>query len=198
MKWSLRKSLFLNDTFQKRFIAVNLIQFLVVFLIFTGTIFVPLMIQLDDPFLSWSERDKVANQFLSLHTHVWPTIAIVFVLLAIHSVLFSHRVAGPLYRFRTIFKAITEGDLTVEATTRKHDYLKHESHSINQMIVTLHTKIKGIEEQSRGMNSTVTKLQRAIDSGSASDIHQNMKSLVIQMEELQATLGYFRTTAEKP
>jgi len=40
MKWSLRKTLVLKDTFQKRFIAVNLIQFLVVFLVFTGTIFV--------------------------------------------------------------------------------------------------------------------------------------------------------------
>jgi nitrogen fixation/metabolism regulation signal transduction histidine kinase len=52
-------------------------------------------------------------------------------------VLFTHRVVGPLYRFRQIIKAVTSGDEVALIHLRKRDYLVEMKDEINEMLKTL-------------------------------------------------------------
>jgi methyl-accepting chemotaxis protein len=182
---------------QYRLLALNLIYLFTTLLIFTAILFVPLMIQLGNSSLPWIEKQEAARQFLSLHGRVWPPIFALFALLAFHSVLVSHRIAGPLYRFRTIFKAIGEGNLSVHVALRKHDYLHREADSINEMITNLRTKIAGIEEQYGEMRAVLAELKRANEIGSVEETSQNVKSLEAQMERLKVDLNQFGTAAKE-
>jgi len=42
----------------------------------------------------------------------------------------SHRIAGPLYRFRKVFRSIEKGDLSVPSGVRKKDYLHRVRHDL--------------------------------------------------------------------
>ncbi|MFQ5992831.1 MAG: hypothetical protein ACE5NA_10395 [Nitrospiraceae bacterium] len=187
----------LVDTFQYRLLGVNLLYFLTVLLVFAATLFVPLMVQLDSGTLDWRQRQQVATEFLSLHTRVWPSLLVTFVLLTIHSVFVSHRIAGPLYQFRTLFKLIAQGNLSVRATIRKRDYLRKDAESINEMIAALETRITGIEEQYEEAHGALTKLRRAIDSSSVGGSDEQIKNLELQMERLKVCVNQFRTAGER-
>lgn len=167
----------LVDSMQYRLLGVDLLHFHAILLIFAAALFAPLMIQLDSASLSSGEKQAVAREFLSLHARLWPPLIVALVLLALHSVLVSHRIAGPLYQFRNIFKLIAQGNLSVRATIRKRDYLRKDADSINEMIAALETRITGIEEQCDDAESVLTELKRAIDSGSAEEMNEHIKNL---------------------
>ena len=136
----LRRTQFLIDEFQYRILFLHVLYFVALILVFTSAIFVPLIMDLQNGVLSFAERHVVANQFLSLHSRIWPAVLILFVLLSAHSVFVSHRIAGPLYRFRKVMKTVASGDLSVRFTLRKKDYLEKEADLFADMIAALRDK----------------------------------------------------------
>ena len=108
-----RRTRFLIDEFQYRILFLHVLYFVALILVFTSAIFGPLIMDLQSGALSFAERHAVANQFLSLHSRIWPAVLILFVLLSAHSVFVSHRIAGPLYRFRKVMKTVASGDLSI-------------------------------------------------------------------------------------
>lgn len=192
-----KRKRFLVHKFQYQLVVVNLLYFLTIFLIFAAVLFVPLMIEMESAGPSWNKAQGAANQFLTLHAKVWPAVLVIFILLTGHSTLVSHRIAGPLYRFRAVFKAITEGTLSNQVTIRKHDYLQQDAGVINEMIRSLRTKITGIREKHDGARAALNKLKRAVDNGSVKEMKQYVKILEAQMEELRAGVDQFRTAPEE-
>lgn len=185
----------LLENFQYRLLAANLIYFLTILLIFAGALFLPLIAQLESAALSWDDKQAAASQFLSLHTRLWPAIFVVFVLLALHSIVVSHRIAGPLYRLRRVLKAAAEGDLSVRVTIRKNDYLAKEADVVNELISAFTSKINRMQEQHKQMRRVVTALKGAIESGSVDDMKQSILDLATEMERIKADLDHFRIAA---
>ena len=181
----------LVDRFQYRLVLINLLYFLTILLIFSAALFLPLIIQIESS-TPLSEQEAVATQFLALHARVWPALLLAFLLLAIHSIIVSHRIAGPLIRFRNTFKAVATGDLSVRVTIRKHDYLGHEADILNEMIAGLRTKIKDIEKPYEEACRVMMARERAMESGSIEDMNQNTDALRVQMGRLGASMEQFR------
>jgi methyl-accepting chemotaxis protein len=182
----------LIESLQYRLLAIHFIYFIVILLIFAGTLFLPIILELRSGTLSVIEQGEVAGIFLSLHARVWPAMLVVFILLALHSVLISHRIAGPLYRFRNIFKTVAEGDLSVRANLRKADYLGKESDSLNEMIAGLRTKFAGIQKHSAEVREAILGLKPSIERGSVKEMHQHIADLQAQVERLGELIGHFR------
>ncbi len=85
--------------------------------------------------------------------------------LMVHSVLVSHRIAGPLYQFRRLFGELREGRRRVRATLRKRDYLRKEATAFNEMVVSLEARTATVHTQAAGLNTGVRALRIAIDDG---------------------------------
>ena len=181
----------LIDDFQYRLLIINLLYFCTILLIFATALFLPLILQLYSQTLSITEQAEAASQFLSLHARIWPAVFLVLILLTVHSVFVSHRIAGPLYRFRKIFRAVADGDLSSHRPLRKYDYLGKEFNVINEMITSLRTKVKGIEDPCKEARALVIALERAIEHESREDMHQMIGELRHQMERLQGSLDQF-------
>ena len=131
-----RKRILIGDL-QYRLLAVNLLYFAVILVLFAAILFGPLVWQLGSSSLSPAERDQAATQFLSLHARLWPPLLALLVFLGVHSVYVSHRIAGPLYQFRRLLHAVKDGNLTVRARIRDKDYLDSEAAVINELIDSL-------------------------------------------------------------
>jgi general secretion pathway protein G len=101
-----------------------------------AAVFAPVIAQL------WHADDvAAATGFLWLHRRFWPVLCGLIVVLALHAIRTSHRIAGPLYRFRLAFARLTAGDLTVRITVRATDYLQEEAGEFDQAVQSLRQKV---------------------------------------------------------
>lgn len=63
------------------------------------------------------------------------------------TLLVSHKLAGPMFRFEADLKTIGQGDLTKEVRLRKEDQLKDLVQSLNGMTAGLHDKVANIRSE---------------------------------------------------
>jgi len=186
----------LVDEFQYRLLAFNLLYFFILLIAMAALLFVPLMIKLGNSTLPLAERQEVAGLILSLHATLWPPLAIVFVLLAVHSVFVSHRVAGALYRFRAVFREAARGDLTVRATLRKRDYLLKEAAELNAMIEAVNDRLAGAARDCAALREGVDGLAALLQRGELEACRRHLSGVDQQLERLRAALAQF-TTADR-
>ena len=181
----------LIDRFQYRLVAISVVHFGLVLLVFLVAMLLPLMLQLDDPSATYLEKQRVADVLLFFNEQLWLPLSAVFLLLTVHSVFVSHRIAGPLYRFRMVFKALIEGNLSIRANIRKHDYLHTDARALNEMIEALETRIRGLEDQTLHLGEDAAQLKGAMSSGAKAEAQQALERLESQLEGLKKHLAHF-------
>lgn len=179
------------DRFQYRLVAISAGHFGLVLLVFLVAMLLPLMLQLDDPSASYIENQRVADVLLFFNEQLWLPLAAVFLLLTVHSLFVSHRIAGPLYRFRMIYKALAGGNLSIRANIRKHDYLHADARALSEMIEALETRIRGLEDQMVLLGQGAAQLKDAVDSGAKTEAHKALARVESQLEGLKGQLAHF-------
>lgn len=187
-----RKQLIINN-FQYRLMIFHLAQFAAVVLFVMGAIYAPLMLKLDRSSLSELQKLEVSNQLIGVNSMLLPTLWIVFGLIIIHSVIVSHRIAGPIYRIRNILKAITGGDLTQRLTLRKHDYLMGDAEVVNDMIESLSGKIREMENRHRRMDATLTSVMTSA-AGVTGEAGAKLEELRAEIDEWKIALDHFEVS----
>jgi general secretion pathway protein G len=125
--------------FQGQFVLRQLVWITTYLLAFAAVLLVPLASRLHNG--SADERFHAAAQFLFFHEYLWPALGGVLIVAAAALIKTSHRVAGPLYRFRRVFDAVAAGDLRLSARVRRGDYLTLESESLESMLAALRERI---------------------------------------------------------
>ena len=181
----------LVDRFQYRLVAVSAGHFGLVLLVFLAAMLLPLLLKLDDPSATYIEKQRVAEVLLFFHEQLWLPLVAVFLLLTVHSLSVSHRIAGPLYRFRAVYKAMGEGDLAIRANIRKHDYLHTDAKALNEMIGALETRIRNLGDQAQRLEEESAKLKAAAGAGSIAEVRQAAERVESQVEGLRGQLAHF-------
>lgn len=177
-----------------RFSLTNLNFFLLLFLVFGATLFGPLIIGLElDLYPYFFSSEEAATQYLMFQKLLWPPLLLLFVILCVGTVVFTHRIAGPLYRLRGVLNTVGEGDLSVRASIRKHDYLQEEVDCINRMIDSLRTRMRDIEAQHREALDALVELKNA--AGSSPDMTEPLQRVEAEMDRLGARLRLFKTAS---
>lgn len=192
----LRRRQFLLSDFQNRFLLFNLLYFVTTVAFFAAVLFIPLMSALEDEVLSPTQRGEIAGEFLSLHARFWPAIPVLFVILAAHSVVISHRIAGPLVRFRRIFKEVAERDFSAKLKLRKKDYLEEDAEALNEMLGCLRSSVRSVRERATRLRTLLVDLQ-ASASGKGDPALENLIAALLRAEEdLGTELETFKTGSE--
>ena len=181
----------LVDRFQYKLIAVSVVHFGMVLLVFLVALLLPLMLRLDDPSATYFEKNQVADVLLFFNEQLWLPLIAVFLLLTVHSLFVSHRIAGPLYRFKMVFKAMAEGDLAIRANIRKHDYLHPHAKALNEMIEALETKVRGLEDHALRLKEGADQLKETVGSGTKTEIQKAAEQVVSRVEGLRGQLAPF-------
>jgi methyl-accepting chemotaxis protein len=181
------------DNLQYRLLIAGVIYFAVVVFIFACGIFVPVILQLEKDGVASYEAQVAAHQFLVLHERIWPPMILAFALLIVHSVLTSHKIAGPLYRIRGVLKSVGGGDLTQKIKLRKKDYLKKDADNVNAAIDSLREKIERLQNHSDEANTHLTELKRSLQSDSAESVRRQTDRLTADIDGLVQCLGEFQT-----
>jgi methyl-accepting chemotaxis protein len=187
-----RKQYIVDKKLQYRLVIYNVLYFLAIVLAIGFGLFFPLMLDLSNPNLSIAEQGQVADKILYLHSRMGPVLLVLLIALSFHSIFVSHKIAGPLYRFKATFQQVAEGDLSKIGKIRKGDFLVNEQAKIEEMIVALRSKLNNIKREYSAMEQAHNQLIRIIgESG-----NEELKSGMIQIEacgqRLKKELEYFR------
>jgi methyl-accepting chemotaxis protein len=190
-----RRQLFVHPV-QYQFLATTLIYFALLLLVVYAVVFWPLMQDLDDPALSWEDRARVAEQFLAASSRVWPWIGLAFLVVLLHSIYFMHRIAGPLYRLKSVFSAVEGGQLSVRAKLRSHDYLHREADSLNVMLSLIEEHIHKLNDHCAAMNAAYEGLRTSLQQTKGSDVVKSLQVLEDEIRHFRTQLGEFKTAGK--
>jgi methyl-accepting chemotaxis protein len=129
--------------------------------------------------LSAYEQPVVTNILTSVNLKLIPRLLIVILAMAVASILISHKIAGPAYRFKRSVMSIAEGDLTTKFNLRRDDEFKDLADSLGKMVSSLRERIGGILSSVNEISSGLDKL-----SGRASSTAEDKRLI----SEIKASL----------
>jgi methyl-accepting chemotaxis protein len=115
-------------------------------------------------------------------------VAVVAVVLTLYD---SHRIGGPLYRFRANLMTIADGDLTLVTHRREGDELRALTEAMNDMTQSLRGRVLAVGGAERSLSAVLDAARHALESGAdLGDDH--LAHLARSHEQLRAALAEFR------
>lgn len=116
------------------------------------------------------------------------TVIIVTVIIGLFAViltlLFSHKIAGPLYRFKKELELVKEGDVSSAFNIRKYDQLKEVAGVLNSAKSKLRESLSSLKSEINDLESKVKSL----------DIEkQDKEELINNFKKINEEINYFRT-----
>jgi len=144
-----RRTIFINRSYQFKFILKFCLILLLGGVVSTGLVFLLSRETLTTSF----ERGRLVVQ--NTATAILPaviltngiTLAIVMVIAVVTVLYISHKIAGPMFRFEKEIVKLKEGDLTTRITLRKKDQFISLGQSFNEMTARLHDKVSAVESE---------------------------------------------------
>ena len=186
------KNYIIDWDLQFRIISHSLIYMLFVVLITMGVILFPLIYD-----MAFSRNLDVqyhsAQTFLILVKRLVPAIIVIMVLFALHQILITHRICGPLVNFSHTFRRLAEGDLTRKVYLRQGDYLKKECTKINEMIDGLSGILKHLMEDHRKLILTLEDIIKNVqDSGTREKIQSSLEIIKNEVYYISNNMAIFK------
>lgn len=192
-----RRQLFVHPV-QYWFVVTTLIYFACLLIVLYAVVFLPMVQPLYDSSVSWEQHAQIATQFLELNERIWPWLIITFLVLLLHSMYFMHRIAGPLYRFSTLFRTVGTGRLRQRARLRKHDYLHREAQAFNSMLDNLENRIEAINLHAALVTHAYEAVALHVQEQSSGQVNASLKKLDEEIRGFKICLADFDLEAERP
>lgn len=160
MKLFRRRNYLIDRNFQFRIIAASVGYVAFYVFMMAAATFAPVFLELRSSYPGSFRAYLLANSFLQLHRYIWPAALFIVVIVIIHALFFSHKMAGPMYRFRQIFLALKAGKVPGEQRLRKGDYLQSEMTLINEMLDSLRSKAANIQETQKAIAGAIAGIMQ--------------------------------------
>jgi len=153
--------------------------------------------KLQNESVSFEARAAAADRILIFHSRIWPAAIALICFLGLHSVIFFHRVVGPLYRFRLTFEQVRSGDLSFRVKIRRKDYLHQEEGVLNEMIEMLAGKLGSIQLASLDALKSLGELERKVSGWTETD-KELLRLHRQHLDRLTDTARYFQLQKPEP
>ena len=195
MNFFRRRHFIINKDLQFSLLTIS-IFYLLLFLVVVGSIlFIPVMLELDRVDYASEQAVQAASKILYLHSKFWPAVLLVLVLICLHSIRTSHKIAGPLFRFDRLYESMKEGNLPKKVTLRKGDYLRNEMENINEMLESLTIRVQEIKDAQSGLNEAISECKDVVSHASKDEISKRMNDITEKGDQLGEKLAYFKLTS---
>lgn len=195
MRFFRRRKFIVNRELQISLLRNSFLYVLLFVAVIGVVFFVPLLAELTES-ESASERTlQVGNQIRYLYTYFWPAVILAMILIFLHSVRASHKVAGPLYRFKLVLEALKEGEISSPISIRKGDYLQQEADLINQVLESLRQNLEGLQQSEVQLNQALSEYRRELGQNLSTEEEERVRDLTEKATLLADRLRYFNLAA---
>lgn len=179
-----RRKFVVNRPLQYELLAISIFYVILFTLVLGCTLFLPVILELHRAEGFSEEALTAANQMLYLDAHFWPAVLLSVVLIALHSIRTSHRIAGPLYRFSAVFREIEQGRLPDPISLRKGDYLQTDAEAINRMIDSLRDRMEQVRASEDLLREVVADLARIPRIPETAELQHHAKGISEKADRL--------------
>lgn len=122
------------------------------------------------------------------------TVLIVMVIIGLATViltlLVSHKIAGPIYRFKKVLQALEEGDFSSEFRIRRSDQFQDVAEAFNKMIVRIKGELKTLKDNFQF-------LKEKLDDIPAHEVAEHKRVYLSELKRISAELNkiihFFKT-----
>lgn len=192
MKLSFRKKYFIDKRLQARFILFTIVLLMVYTLLFAVILFVPYMVPLSFDY-PLDEQTEAARMVLSLHTSIWPALAIVTLVLGVSSIFVSHKVAGPIYRLKRSLAEVAGGNINLILKFRKRDELHDLADSVNLVIHELRSLVGALKNDHEIVSRSIAEIEELIEKRQIEDAvgRELLEKLTANRNETAQTLDKY-------
>lgn len=117
-----------------------------------GGIFTPLLWDLSS---TTAYVDEQAIVMLYMHDRLWFLVLVCALIVAVSAIRMSHRIAGPLVRYKRNLRLVAEGKLPPPLRTRDGDYLQEEVGCLNAAIAGIGARLEAIQRAAADVRAGV-------------------------------------------
>lgn len=114
------------------------------------------------------------------------TVVIVSALVGLATIvlalLASHKIAGPLYRFKKVVKALEEGDFSSDFKIRKRDQLRDLAEGFNSMINKVRSELKALK-------NNLATLKHNLDNLSENEVREEKRHYLGELKKVFAEVA---------
>jgi hypothetical protein len=190
-----RRTFVVNRKLQFSILLTSLSYVVLLVVVVSTALFAPLVLQLSQPDRNPTETSDAALRILYLHQTYWLPLLLTLLAIALHSVATSHRIAGPLYRFRRVCEAMTAGVVPRPVTLRKGDHLTAELDAVNAMLDTWRTLVAQAQRHGATLHECLSSYRAPSTTSDADPTADARWAEIVRTEQqLRETLG--RVTCE--
>ena len=182
-----RKKILVNREFQLG-LAFNVVIFILLYVVAFGILaFLVQMLGLKGG-ISLTEQIQAARNFITYHNYLWIPFLITVALVIVHIVYFTHRIAGPIFRFQKQLEAMKRGDFSTDVTLRKKDFLRDLEGSMNEFSQQLREDLSRLENI-RSCHALIKELSEDLKKEGKERESEALASL---SDEIEGSLEKFR------
>jgi hypothetical protein len=80
-----------------------------------------------------AELKPAAEEFLILHQRIWPAVLFILVGVFLYTLVFSQRIAGPIYRINKVLEMMLRGEYPNTITLRKGDHFQETAELLERL-----------------------------------------------------------------
>ena len=193
----MRKNYFIKKLFQTEFIVIFLCLILIGSII-SGTIFYyKTNIELGNEYGRAHSKLKATGQIIQPNLFISYGIGtlIITIFTIFFTLLMSHKIAGPLYRFENTAKEISKGNLAVKPKIRGSDQVQELSDAFCEMVDQLKNNLTDIASKSKALNNELSEFKQMV--GEKKQIYQTEINAPLQQltkisSELENSIQFFK------
>jgi methyl-accepting chemotaxis protein len=141
-----RKQYIVDRSLQLRFSRFTILLTFLTSILTAVAIFYTTVILLGGKLADVYPQGRLESIFRSVYATFFITMLVILPVIFYLSIIFSHRLAGPLPKIYQALKTIGDGNFDIRLTLRKKDHLRSLADAINEMAVKLQQREKNISK----------------------------------------------------
>ena len=170
-KFFIRKNLIIQKKLQLRYMWLVLLSVILVSAVIVLSIYVSYWSLISEKMVSSQVKILFEEMLKNMNALLLFEIPIVLFLVGFASIVFSHKVAGPVYRLEQAACEVAKGDLTSNVRLRGDDELKNLSNVFNSVVDNINLLVKKDQK-------LITDLSDLTDT-----LYQNLKDKKISKDD---------------
>lgn len=174
-----RRKYFIDKQLQTKYLVLTILLLAIYTFLFVVILIFPYIVPLtfDAPL---EEQAEAARMLLTLHKSIWPALGAVILIMSSVSIFITHKIAGPVYRFKQTLAEISGGNLDVSIKLRDKDDLKDLAEEFNLVIGDLRGFVSTLRDDYETMSSCINELEEKIKKNQVSNA--DGKALIEKMQ----------------
>lgn len=180
-----RKRFFIDKQLQTKYVILTLLLLLIYTVILTAVLISPYVIPLSvgTPLSSAGptpQQAEAARMLLTMHQNIWPILGALILAMSALSIFVTHKIAGPVYRFKKVLAEVAAGNLDITVKLRDKDDLQDLAGDFNLLIAELQSFVATLRNDHATLSLCIDELEGQIEKHHTSN--EAGQALLVQLK----------------